>query len=256
MRNLIRLYFTLYRKRDLILICTCLALAALMYLSNIHHPDIARYGVARLWLVVCVVYSATAFEAYFSLPLSYAGVLLPESLNRKFAFTLCRVLIVFPLVLLGLLMAGDALVNAVVSPRSLPFVQCLWYNISHTRMPLYHLPYLPYYAFATMSAVLLIRSATGRKQVFTILACCAIFLMIMHWGPRDVIGSTVYPFIIDGADVYIQGRGVSYAWSQPVSWTGLPMKAQISLSYLWLLAAPVAALAISYFNLKEGTAQK
>jgi len=63
----------------------------------------------------------------------------------------------------------------------------------------------------------------------------------------DVTGSLSYPFI--GTDVNIWADGVE--WHSVCSWTGLPVKTQYAVSYLWLLLLPVAAIAISYFRFRE-----
>ena len=58
------------------------------------------------------------------------------------------------------------------------------------------------------------------------------------------------PFkLIIRTHVNIWADGVE--WHSVCPWTGLPVKAQYAVSYLWLLLLPVAAIAISYFRFRE-----
>lgn len=262
MYRLTRLYLAEHWRRDTIMLLLMPAVALAIYLFYRYsgsYLDLGgvRHRVAQWWVFGAIVYASTLFADYSSPRHAYSGLLLPLPVGVKFGFALLRSLILFPLLAAILLLGVDMAISlsgrisAMTLAHSTTLLQCMTY----TSLPLYHMPVMPYYLVSLVAIVTLIRSASGWRQAVTVAISCIVVYLLLGWGPGegDYPVHTVYPFL--AGSVTLTGSPGS-VWCQPVSWSGLPMKAVEAVSCLWLLLVPICAYVISYLNIKEASLRR
>lgn len=236
MIRLARLYICSHWRRDLSMTAISASISLLIILC--YSPSHARY-VGLWWIFTCVAYTAfTSLRGYFDAEQCISPLLLPVGESTKFAFTALRTLVIFPILSYGVMLAPLYILdhNTFLNIARLPF---------RTHLPLYHLPVVSYFLVWFCSLGLLFTTFSPKWRWIA-----GVTLGIIAAGSvsvLDVAGALSYPFI--GTDVNIWTNGVE--WHSVCSWTGLPVKVQYAVSYIWLLLLPVAAIAISYFRFRE-----
>ena len=236
MLRLTRLYLRSYLLRDLLILAAVVAIALLYWMFSYTH---GYKWLIAWWIAGCVAYTfVTSFRHAFDSDRCVSPILLPVSEPVKFSFTLIRTLILFP----ALSFAGIIVPLSIFSHASFHSLITL---LTYSRLPLYHLPVVPYFLLWFSSLALLTATFPPRFRPAATLA--ALVIAYISLSVLDVSGVTSYPFVTINTDIWIKG----FEWQSIYSWTGLPVKAQYFISYLWLLMLPAAVVAISYFRFKE-----
>lgn len=230
-----KLYVKSYLLRDALILAAVIAIALVLPFFTYSRQ---KWMIA-LWIIGCVVYTfVTSFSHSFDSDRCVSLTLLPASDKLKFGFTLLRSLIIFPLLsFIGIVLPLSLLTHqSIHSLLALPL---------YTRLPLYHLPVAAYFLVWFSSLATLAATFAPRFRPAATVAALFIAGVSMHF--LDVSGVQSYPFITVNTDIWVKG----VEWKSIYSWTGLPVKVQYILSYLWLLMLPIATLFISYFRFKE-----
>lgn len=262
MRRLTYLYLVQHWKRDAALLAMMPVVAIAIYIFYRYNGSYTglgsiRHRVAQWWVLGSMIYASTLFADYTSARTAYSGLLLPEQAWKKYTFAIGRSLVVFPLLSALLLLGADLVVvlTGRISGFTLRHASTLAECMTYTSLPLYHMPVMPYYLVTFVALITLIRSAAGRRQVFTVIAVAVVAVLVVTWGPgsEEYPVRTVYPFLVDAVTVAGRWKGV---WAEPVVGTCMPMKAVEILSCLWLLLVPAGAYITAYFNFKESTLRR
>lgn len=218
------------------MLAAVIAIAVLYWILSYSH---GYKWLIAWWITGSVVYTfVTSFRHGFDSDRCVSPILLPVSEQTKFGFTLIRTLIVFP----ALSFVGIILPLSLFSHASLHGLAGL---LIYSRLPLYHLPVVPYFMIWFTSLALLTATFPPRFRPAATLA--ALVVAYISLSILDVSGTASYPFVTINTDIWIKG----FEWHSVCSWTGLPVKAQYVISYFWLLMLPVGVIAISYFRFKE-----
>lgn len=241
MRHLTILYYKTHGRRDLALLATFAALFALTYLwSGGKAP-----ALAAVWVAACAVYAfITSFRDTFSVNSCIPEILLPASQTAKFSFTLLKTTVVFPLLTIIIMYAVQYIVLSLPTGiHSGPQVTRL---LTYCPAPAPHLPAVPYIMIWGVSIALVAASVAPRRKVITTIALAALAVISVPLlvSQTDLF---TYPFITTQTQIYFH----NVRWESVYSWTGLPVKTQLAIKYVWMLMLPAAMVAISYFRYKE-----